>query len=85
MEHNAQSIIQNANSTLSSSGVEAAQNVYKTAILDWVDDVTMGDAMDTDEGGEGVKGELAELWLGYALLNRGANLVSFSIFVGNNE
>lgn len=74
MEHNAQSIIQHAASALSTSGVAAAQNIYKSALLDWVDDVTMGDGMDTD-GGD-VKGEVAELWLGYALLNKGANLVS---------
>jgi hypothetical protein len=91
MEHNAQSIIHEASSTLLSSGIAAAQNIYKSAILDWVDDVTMGDdVMDTEEGGRpdavmsdggGVKEQLAELWCGYALLNRGANLVSLSLLM----
>ncbi|KAL3768270.1 hypothetical protein ACHAWO_012380 [Cyclotella atomus] len=70
MEHNAQAIIAQATSTLSSSGIDAAQNIYKSAILDWVDDITMGDAMEV----EGMKEQVADLWLGYALLNRGANL-----------
>jgi hypothetical protein len=75
MEHNAQAIIAQATSTLSSSGIDAAQNIYKSAILDWVDDITMGDAMEV----EGMKEQVADLWLGYALLNRGANLVSYGM------
>ncbi len=78
MELNAQSVIAEAQTTLSTSGLSAAQNVFKSAILDWVDDVTMGDA-DMEGGASigGVKEEVAELWLGYASLNKGANLVSF--------
>ena len=79
MNHNAQTIINEANATLASSGMTAAQNIYKSAILDWVDDITMGDAMEVDDGKDGVKGEVAELWLGYALLNRGGNLVSLFV------
>ena len=77
MEHNAEHIISQANTALTTTGLAAAQNVYQSAILDWVDDVTMGDAMDTTtDDGNDVGGEVAKLWLGYAMLNRGASLVS---------
>lgn len=76
MDHSAQQIINQASSTLSSSGIAAAQNIFKSAILDWVDDVTMGDTMEV----EGANEEVAELWLGYALLNREAKLVSLMLF-----
>ena len=74
MDHNAQTIIDEANATVASSGMAAAQNIYKSTLLDWVDDVTMGDTMEIDGGG--IKAEVAELWLAYAKLNRGGNLVS---------
>lgn len=77
MEHDAQSIITEAETTLSTTGLSAAQNVFKSAILDWVDDVTMGDVdMEGEASDTGVKEEVAKLWLGYAMLNRRANLVS---------
>lgn len=84
MEHNAELIISQANATLTTTGLAAAQNIYQSAILDWVDDVTMGDAMDktTDGDGGDVGGEVAKLWLGYAMLNRGASLVS--VIFGTN-
>lgn len=75
MEHNVQAILSRAAATLATSGIGAAQNIYKSALLDWVDDVTMGDAMDVEGAREGV----AELWLGYAMLNRGAKLVSLCL------
>lgn len=81
MEHNAELITSQANATLTTTGLAAAQNIYQSAILDWVDDVTMGDAMDTTTDGD-VGGEVAKLWLGYAMLNRGASLVS--VIFGTN-
>ena len=71
-QYNSQSIIHTAEETLQTSGVNAAQTVYKSALLDWVDDVTMGDTIEK----ETVKGEIANLWLAYADLNRRSNLVS---------
>ncbi len=71
-QYNSQSIINTAEETLQKSGVNAAQTVYKSALLDWVDDVTMGDTIDK----EAVRGEIANLWLAYADLNRRSNLVS---------
>ena len=71
-EYNSQSIINTADETLRTNGVNAAQTVYKSALLDWVDDVTMGDTIDK----ESVKGEIANLWLAYAALNKRSNLVS---------
>ena len=50
--------------------------VYQNALLEWVDDVTMGDM---GENVEAVKGEVAKLWLAYANLNRKSNLVSVVI------
>mmetsp|Transcript_6641 Transcript_6641/g.13305 ORF Transcript_6641/g.13305 Transcript_6641/m.13305 type:complete len:617 (-) Transcript_6641:44-1894(-) len=105
-QYNSQAVISDAEAKLAESGINAAQNVYQSAILDWVDDVTMG--MDTEEqeegGGNGsgnsghaelapeavtssgdnngrvvtkrdiIRGEIVELWLAYANLNRRANL-----------
>lgn len=73
--YNSQSIINTAEETLQTSGVNAAQTVYKSALLDWVDDVTMGDTVDK----ESVRGEVANLWLAYANLNRSSNLVSNNV------
>lgn len=112
-QYNSQTVISDAEAKLAESGINAAQNVYQSAILDWVDDVTMG--MDTEEqeegGGNGsgdsghaelapeavtssggsngrvvtkrdiIRGEIVELWLAYANLNRRANLVSHIIFL----
>ena len=75
-QYNSQSIINTAEETLQTSGVNAAQTVYKSALLDWVDDVTMGDSVDK----ESVRGEIANLWLAYANLNRRSNLVSKIIY-----
>jgi hypothetical protein len=71
-QYNSQYIIDAAEETLQTSGINAAQTVYKSALLDWVDDVTMGDTVDKDS----VRGEIANLWLAYANLNRRSNLVS---------
>ena len=76
-QYNSQSIIHTAEETLQTSGVNAAQTVYKSALLDWVDDVTMGDTIEK----ETVKGEIANLWLAYADLNRRTNLVSHQFFM----
>jgi len=73
-EYNSQTIIDEAESKLQSEGVQAAQIVYQSALLDWTDDVTMGDGgtIQTDR----VKEEIAKLWLAYADLNKRNNLVS---------
>lgn len=73
-QYNSQTIIQNAETKLNDEGVSAAQMVYQSALLDWVDDVTMGEMEDGVL--EGVRGEIANLWLAYAMLNRKNNLVS---------
>ena len=59
-------------------GVSEAQTAYQSALLDWVDDVTMGDVVaDGDDAARAaIANEIAELWLGYAGLNRRSNLVS---------
>eukprot|EP01082_Thalassiosira_pseudonana_P004309 g4295.t1 g4295 contig15:735478-737560(-) len=69
-QYNSRSIIAAAEAKLASSGIGAAQNVYQSALLDWVDDATMGDTVDL----ESVRGEVANLWLAYAGLNRRSNL-----------
>ena len=75
-EYNSQTIINDAESKLQEEGVNSAQMVYQNALLEWVDDVTMGDM---GENVEAVKGEVAKLWLAYANLNRKSNLVSVVI------
>ena len=72
--YNSQTIIDEAESKLQSEGVQSAQKVYQSALLEWVDDVTMDDggAIQTDR----VKEEIAKLWLAYANLNKRNNLVS---------
>ena len=58
-------------------GISEAQTVYQSALLDWVDDVTMGDVSEYDESSRAnIVDEIVELWLGYANLNRRSNLVS---------
>eukprot|EP00970_Alexandrium_tamarense_P003574 scaffold559_cov190-Alexandrium_tamarense.AAC.69 len=74
-QYNSRSIIAAAEAKLASSGIGAAQNVYQSALLDWVDDATMGDTVDL----ESVRGEVANLWLAYAGLNRRSNL-SLDVF-----
>lgn len=75
-QYNSQTIIDAANSKLQSDGINSAQTVFQSALLDWVDDVTMGDMGDN----VAVKGEIVKLWLAYANLNRSANLVSFLVW-----
>ncbi len=107
-QYSSQKVISDAEAKLAEAGINAAQNVYQSAILDWVDDVTMGmDPEEEEEGGNAshgsgnavlgpeavtssgarvvtkrdiIRGEIVELWLGYANLNRRANLVSPIIF-----
>ena len=47
-QYNSQSIINTAEETLQKSWVNAAQTVYKSALFDLVDDVTMGDTIDKE-------------------------------------
>ncbi|KAL7542774.1 hypothetical protein ACHAXR_012386 [Thalassiosira sp. AJA248-18] len=70
-QYNSQTVIDAAEAKLQGEGVNAAQTVFQSALLDWVDDVTMGDM---GHGMEGVRGEIANLWLAYANLNRRSNL-----------
>ena len=77
-QYNSQTIINDAESKLQKEGVNAAQMVYQNALLEWVDDVTMGDM---GENLEVVKGEVAKLWLAYANLNRRSSLVSDVIII----
>mmetsp|Transcript_22690 Transcript_22690/g.49113 ORF Transcript_22690/g.49113 Transcript_22690/m.49113 type:complete len:95 (+) Transcript_22690:148-432(+) len=72
-EYNSQTVIDTAEAKLQEEGVNAAQTVFQSALLDWVDDVTMGDMGD---GMDATRGEIANLWLAYANLNRRSNLVS---------
>ena len=76
-QYNSQTIIDAANTKLQDEGINAAQTVFQSALLDWVDDVTMGDHENNIE--DGVKGEIAKLWLAYADLNRQANMVSLNM------
>ena len=78
LQYNSQAIIQTAEQKFHEYGISAAQNVYQSALLDWVDDVTMGDSALVDM--ETVRGEIANLWLAYANLNRRSNLVSFNFY-----
>ena len=78
-QYNSQTVIDAANTKLQEEGINAAQTVFQSALLDWVDDVTMGDHENNIE--DGVKGEIAKLWLAYADLNRQANMVSLNIEV----
>mmetsp|Transcript_18022 Transcript_18022/g.37921 ORF Transcript_18022/g.37921 Transcript_18022/m.37921 type:complete len:91 (+) Transcript_18022:169-441(+) len=72
-QYNAQTVIDAAEAKLQKEGVNAAQMVFQSALLDWVDDVTMGDMGDAMGS---VRGEIAKLWLAYANMNRRSNLVS---------
>jgi len=70
-EYNSQTIIDAANAKLQEEGINTAQTVFQSALLDWVDDVTMGDMRDNIGR---VKEEIANLWLAYAAFNRRSNL-----------
>ena len=72
-QYNSQHVVDAANVKLREEGVNAAQTVFQSALLDWVDDVTMGDKGDNTDH---VKEEIANLWLAYASFNRKSNLVS---------
>lgn len=73
-QYNAQTVIDAATAKLREEGINPAQTVFQSALLDWVDDVTMGDM--GEMGSESVRAEIAKLWLAYANLNRSSNLVS---------
>ena len=75
-QYDAQTVIDEANAKLQEGegGVNAAQMVYQSALLDWVDDVTMGG--DMGDGLNSVREEIVKLWLAYADLNRKSNKVS---------
>lgn len=77
-QYNAQIIIDAATKKLQAEGINAAQTIFQSALLDWVDDVTMGDRMDTEDAHR-VRNEIVELWLAYADLNKRSNLVSLSL------
>jgi hypothetical protein len=80
-QYNAQVIIDNATTQLNNSstgGVQSAQTTFQSALLDWVDDVTMGDTMETEEA-QRVRGEIVKLWLAYAHFNKNSKLVSIRL------
>ena len=72
-QYNFQTIIDASNVKLQEEGISAAQTVFQSALLDWVDDVTMGDMGDKYGC---VRDEISKLWLAYASFNRRSNLVS---------
>ena len=72
-QYNSQTIIDAAEAKLQDDGVNAAQIVFQSALLDWVDDVTMGDMGSNIDA---IREEIANLWMVYAKLNRKSNLVS---------
>ena len=73
-QYNSQTVIDAAEAKLRDEGINSAQTVFQSALLDWVDDVTMGDMGDNNM--DAVRGEIAKLWLAYADLNRRSNMVS---------
>ena len=80
-QYNAQVIIDNATTQLNNSstgGVQSAQTTFQSALLDWVDDVTMGDTMETEEA-QRVRSEIVKLWLAYAHFNKNSKLVSIRL------
>mmetsp|Transcript_38888 Transcript_38888/g.93539 ORF Transcript_38888/g.93539 Transcript_38888/m.93539 type:complete len:567 (-) Transcript_38888:354-2054(-) len=70
-QYNSQTIIDAAEAKLQDDGVNAAQIVFQSALLDWVDDVTMGDMGSNIDA---IREEIANLWMAYAKLNRKSNL-----------
>mmetsp|Transcript_31572 Transcript_31572/g.57788 ORF Transcript_31572/g.57788 Transcript_31572/m.57788 type:complete len:86 (-) Transcript_31572:222-479(-) len=72
-QYKSQAVIDEAETKLKGEGINVAQTVFQSALLDWVDDVTMGDL---GSNMDSVRGEIANLWLAYAKLNRSLNLVS---------
>mmetsp|Transcript_40037 Transcript_40037/g.85242 ORF Transcript_40037/g.85242 Transcript_40037/m.85242 type:complete len:82 (+) Transcript_40037:306-551(+) len=72
-QYNSHTVIDAAEVKLQQEGINAAQTVFQSALLDWVDDVTMGDMGDALDS---VRGQIVNLWLAYANLNRRSNLVS---------
>lgn len=78
--YNAQTIIDTATTQLNNGeSIQSAQTTFQSALLDWVDDITMGDAMELDEA-QRVKMEIVKLWLAYADLNKRSKLVSAGSF-----
>lgn len=75
-QYNAQTIIDAATTQLNNGeSIQSAQTTFQSALLDWVDDITMGDAMDMVEA-QRVKMEIVKLWLAYADMNKRSKLVS---------
>jgi len=70
-QYKSQAVIDEAETKLKGEGINVAQTVFQSALLDWVDDVTMGDL---GSNMDSVRGEIANLWLAYAKLNRSLNL-----------
>lgn len=75
-QYDSRSVIEVAESNLREgpNNVSSAQAIYQNTLLDWVDDVTMGN-MESDTA-NAARDEIVKLWLGYASLNRKSNLVS---------
>ena len=75
-QYDSRSVIEAAESKLREgpNNVSAAPAIYQNALLDWVDDVIMGN-MESDTA-NAAREEIVKLWLGYANLNRRSNLVS---------
>ena len=75
-QYDSRSVIEAAESKLREgpNNISAAQAIYQNALLDWVDDVIMGN-MESDTA-NAAREEIVKLWLGYANLNRRSSLVS---------
>jgi hypothetical protein len=80
-QYDTNAIIQQANEKFAQNELEAAQMIYQSALLDWVDDAR--EMENNDAGGDNskeisvLKDSIALLWIEYANLNRKANMVRF--------
>mmetsp|Transcript_25885 Transcript_25885/g.31905 ORF Transcript_25885/g.31905 Transcript_25885/m.31905 type:complete len:555 (-) Transcript_25885:55-1719(-) len=88
--HNPQTIIAQANEKLAENDLESAQMMYRSALLDWVDDAremernstssdsNINDGNDADISGyeaiRKLRDDVATLWIEYANLNRRASM-----------
>eukprot|EP00957_Ditylum_brightwellii_P130226 9934210-Ditylum_brightwellii.AAC.1 len=63
-------IVQAADTKYEAGDLSGAQKLFKSALLEWVDDAQFGGSADDD----GMQKAISELWIAYAKLNRKAKM-----------
>lgn len=74
-QYDPNTIINEANTSYNDNpnGLESAQMIYQSALLDWVDDAR--EMQNNNQDVSSLKDAIALLWVEYAKLNKKANMV----------